>query len=176
MTARVWLVAGAVALVIAGVILFIQVRRRDEPVIVVAALHDAAPRVVPPPPPIPVDAPQVVARADAASSAPAARDERETVLGDLRNSGTGHEPWDVQAITVFDSISRGQVTTSEVGCFIAGCGATFVFPSLAEYRRDFDALQTADAYRAWTGGKRWTTPEVGSDGRVSVALVLYRPD
>jgi hypothetical protein len=106
----------------------------------------------------------------------AARAERETVLANLRESGSASESWEGQASALFQTFARDVVHVSDDRCFVAGCGATLTFPSEAAMRRAFDDLQTSEAYRKWTGGKRITAPEHLDDGRVVVALVLYRPD
>jgi hypothetical protein len=106
----------------------------------------------------------------------AARQERETVLASLRESGEGHEGWETQATELFGSLANRDTQVSDVGCYIAGCAATFTFSSQAAYHSQIDRLQTSPAYAAWTGGKRYSAPETREDGRVIVALVLYRPD
>jgi hypothetical protein len=108
---------------------------------------------------------------DAAASA-----ERVQVIAGLSNSGAGAEAWNAQALALLDSLAQRGVAITDAACFVAGCGATFTFPSEAEYRRRIDELQRSDAYRAWTGGKRLTSPELAADGRVTIAVALYRPD
>jgi hypothetical protein len=105
-----------------------------------------------------------------------ARDERETVLATLRESGPGAEAWDDQALALLASLKHAGADSEGAACFIGGCSATFTFRGELDYRRGLDELVASEGYRAWTGGKRLTTPELGADGRVVVAFVLYRPD
>lgn len=106
----------------------------------------------------------------------AAREERETTLLGLRESGEAVEPWNEQATALFAAIGRSLATVSGAGCFIAGCGATLAFPSEAAYRRARLDIEGLEAFRAWTGGKTYTSPETLPNGTVVVGLVLYRPD
>ena len=110
------------------------------------------------------------------ADATAAPTERAAALASLRESGAAQESWDGDALAVFDGIARSGVAVADRGCFIAGCGATLTFPAGAELAHALDQLQAAPTYRAWTGGKRLTRPEPGADGRISLALILYRPD
>ncbi len=139
----------------------------------------------PAPAPPHFDAASAIARAvdalvaaDAASDAAAiaARVERRQIIAGLVESGSGAEAWDAQGTALLDSLAHRGVEMTGAACFVAGCGATFTFPSEAEYRRRIAELESSDAYRAWTGGKRLTDPEVGADGRVTIAVALYRPD
>jgi hypothetical protein len=109
-------------------------------------------------------------------AAAAARQERETVLASVRDSGEGHEAWEAQGTALFDAFAKRGARVTGSSCYIAGCAATLGFPSQAAYRRALDEVQASEAYLAWTGGKRLTSPELAEDGRVTVALVLYRPD
>lgn len=106
----------------------------------------------------------------------AARDDRETTLATLRESGDGHEEWAAHGTQLLTSLVRDGGQIYGAACYVAGCGATFVFPSDASYRRALDALQASEPYRAWTGGKKITPPEYRGDGTVAFALVFYRPD
>lgn len=105
-----------------------------------------------------------------------ARDEREAALQSLLDSGEAKEEWVDRATNLFDLIGRQALATSKLGCYVAGCGATFTFPSVAEFDRRRAIVEASDEYKAWTGGKKWTTPEPTPDGRIVVALILYRPD
>lgn len=105
-----------------------------------------------------------------------ARAEREKVLAGLRDSGNGAEPWDDTGSALFEEIGRRAAHSDPLGCFVAGCGATFTFASAADFERERAEIETLPAYKAWTGGKRWTTPDPQPDGAVVVALALYRPD
>ena len=105
-----------------------------------------------------------------------ARDERDEAFTALMSSGEAKEEWVDRANNLFDSIGRQALATSKIGCYVAGCGATFTFPSVAEFDRRRALVEASDEYKAWTGGKKWTTPEPTPDGRIAVALLLYRPD
>jgi hypothetical protein len=104
-----------------------------------------------------------------------ARTERESALQTLKRSGPAEESWNPQAGAVFDSI-RTSATLADVGCYVVGCGATLTFASDRSYRDGLAQLEASTAYRAWTGGKKTTSPEVQTDGSVVVALLLFRPD
>lgn len=124
-------------------------------------------------------APIVLVARDAAASIPGpiepARAERESAFQTLRRSGPADETWNPQAGAVFDSL-KSSATLSDVGCYVVGCGATLTFRSDRTYRDALAQLETSAPYRAWTGGKQITSPDVQSDGRVVVALLLFRPD
>ena len=98
------------------------------------------------------------------------------MLAAVRESGSASEPWVTQGASLLDSIATGGTTISERACAIAGCGAVFEFSSMPEYLRQRASAESSTAFEAWTGGKQWSTPETLEDGRVVVALVLYRPD
>ena len=86
----------------------------------------------------------------------------------LRNSGTASEVWVTDAERLVHSIAPA----ATVECYVAGCGAQLSFASEAAYQ---DAVRAVADDHTWTGGKRWS--EAARDGgRVSVALILYRPD
>jgi hypothetical protein len=130
------------------------------------------------PAPAPDATPSGAARPDrppAEVTDPHAQTERETLVADLRASGSGAEPWDAQGTALLAAIGRRAVATSQAGCFTAGCAATFTFASRTELDRARIEAARSPQYRAWTGGKRWTTPEVSRD-RVVITLLLYRPD
>ena len=90
----------------------------------------------------------------------------------LRASGSANEVWVSQGMAVLDAVGAG----SDLGCFVAACGGVFVFASQADYTQRRATVEASTAYAAWTGGKRWTDVEQLRDGRVRVALLLYRPD
>ena len=128
-----------------------------------AAAHaGSAPAGAPPPPPI-------SPRLDGARV-------REMVLEDLQESGSGAEDWNGDAETVFAAIGRPPVSFTEDGCFVAGCAATFTYPSKDAYERALAALPEFPPYRGWTAGKRLTPPDVHADGTVQMTVILYRPD
>ena len=77
---------------------------------------------------------------------------------------------------MISEIGRSSLEVTPIGCYVSGCGAMFTFPSLEIYRRRVAELEASEASRAWTGGKRFTEPELLPDGHVAVGLVLYRPD
>lgn len=108
--------------------------------------------------------------ADASSRA-----ERVAAMQALRRSGPADEGWNAQAGEVFDATKRS-ATVTDVGCYVVGCGATLTFASETAYRDELARVQALTAFRAWTGGKQITSAEIQADGRVVVALLLYRPD
>ena len=109
------------------------------------------------------------------ASIAAARAEREAALETLRRSGPADETWSSQAGAVIDSV-KPAATVSDVGCYVVGCGATLTFDSDRTYRDALAQLASSASYRAWTGGKQLTSPEVQTDGHVVVELLLFRPD
>ncbi|MEP6861951.1 MAG: hypothetical protein ABJE66_15110 [Deltaproteobacteria bacterium] len=134
------------------------------------------------PPPTPVrrtsaaPTPLVVVHVETPDAAIAtARAEREAALETLRRSGPADETWSSQAGAVIDSV-KPAATVSDVGCYVVGCGATLTFDSDRTYRDALAQLASSAPYRAWTGGKQLTSPEVQSDGHVVVELLLFRPD
>jgi hypothetical protein len=144
--------------------LVVMVRRDAAPPVTMQHRRDTAVVVEPP----------IVHRL-ALDAAPDAS-ERDNALASLRASGVGDEVWNGQATTLLDSFATNGVSINDRACFIAGCAATFTFASDRDYRERAAELVETDAYRAWTGGKRFTSTETRADGRIVVALLLYRPD
>jgi hypothetical protein len=104
-----------------------------------------------------------------------ARTERDTALQVMRRSGSANEVWTAQAGALFDAIRRTTALT-DVECYVAGCSAMLTFSSEIAYHDGLAHLPALEEYRAWTGGKQWTIPEVQADGKVIVAVLLFRPD
>jgi hypothetical protein len=119
-----------------------------------------------------------VADASSPVDAQEARDQRADALLHLRQSGPGEESWNPRAGDVFDAIAAlvPPVTITERGCYVVGCRAVVTFASESAYRAELAQIDRLAAYRAWTGGKQITSPDVRPDGRVVVALLLFRPD
>ncbi len=171
-------VIGAACLVAALVIgLFMMLRDHGEPVhprdaAVAAVPADAAAQVASPPPPPAADAALAVAE----DAAPPALDDAANAVFEafeaLRNSGPANEPWDATAEQLFKSLPE----MSEMGCYVAGCGVSLELSSAAMFDRRRTEIEAMPAYRAWTGGKKWTVPVASPSGGVVVALILYRPD
>jgi hypothetical protein len=157
-------VLAVVAVVLAGgaVTLYLLASRPPPTANVVA--HDAA-----------IFARAMIDDARAPTTDSSSRSERESALQALRRSGPADEGWNAQAGTVFDAI-KPTAAVSDVGCYVVGCGATLTFSSETAYRAGLAQVQALAAFRAWTGGKQITSPDVQADGRVVVALLLYRPD
>ena len=172
------LLAAAVALAVLAGALLVIVRRSVElpkPPPPAPVAHDASPPRSAPPDAVPA-LPDAAADAAPGVAAAADRAERDALLAGLRESGRGDEPWDAQAGALFAALGRAPAVADVTGCYIAGCGATFTFPSDAAYRQRLVEVEPTDASRAWTGGRRFSKPEPMPDGRVVVGLVLYRPD
>jgi hypothetical protein len=154
-------------------------RPSDAPVVATAVpavtVTDAAPAPVDA---APVDDAAVAPPFDAApaTDGTARRAEREALLAKVRDSGNGREGWDDQATDIFTAAIGSTGTIVDSGCFIAGCAATITFPSRAAYQHEIDTLEESQRYRAWTGGKVLTLPELRPDGSEVLAIVLYRPD
>jgi hypothetical protein len=180
---RVLLVAAAVALFALAVILLVLVRAKTPTpaptTTSVTGDRDAGPTVpkVSARSPSPDAAPMRHA-ADAAVIAGAedARRQREEKMATMRASGAAEETWDAQAKAFFATVATGPVTASDVGCYIAGCAATFTFPSEDSFYARTAEARSTPAYDAWTGGKLLTPPEILPDGRVRASWILYRPD
>jgi hypothetical protein len=175
------LVAAGVALAVAAVALWTSMRGeyRAPPGGAAATTIDATRvAVVSPdaaaPPALDATAPPPDALVSDAPS-PAA-EERDAAVATIRGSGPAHEVWDDQATDIFAAVVAGAGEIVDSGCYIAGCAATLSFSSRAAYERALEALEASDRYRAWTGGKRITAPEIREDGSVIVALILSRPD
>lgn len=147
----------ALVLVIVGIVLYVDTRRGPAPVTAIAP-RDAAVRDVP------ADVAAVVRAVDAAVDAAFHPEALEA----LRNSGTANEVWIPDAERLVHSIAPA----ATVECYVAGCGAQLSFSSEVAYQ---DAVRAIAGDHTWTGGKRWS--EAARDGgRVTVALILYRPD
>jgi hypothetical protein len=149
----------AALLVIVGIVLYVETRYAPSPaappvrVVRDAPVQDA-----------PVDV--VAVRAGDASALDAAF--QPAALEALRNSGTASEVWVPDATRLVHTIAPD----ATVECYVAGCGAELSFSSEAAYR---DAIRVIAEDRTWTGGKTWTDAARGG-GRITVALILYRPD
>ncbi len=98
------------------------------------------------------------------------------MLDALRSSGSGHESWDELGRNLLGSLAQGDTEVTFAGCFVAGCAATVVFPSRDAYDRAVADVDRGSAFHVWTGGRKWSPPEQGDDGRWTAALALYRPD
>jgi len=186
------LAALAAVLVAAGVWLAIAVRRESAPPAapgsgsVVAADRPApgegARAYVPAPAPVRDAGPvaPTMPTVDALAQAPATREqarvERATLLETMHQSGDASEAWAPRATQLIGAIGKYAAATTPEGCFVAGCAATFAFASRADFDHAMAEVSASADYQAWTGGKRWTAPELAPDGRVLVALLLYRPD
>jgi hypothetical protein len=156
---RTWLLVLALAVAVAGVVLFVLAR--EEPARVTVAAHDAAATPV-----AQQAAAPVAVRADAAIDAPAPGPPAE--LETLRSSGSASEPWIGQATNLL----RGFDPAARVECYVAGCAAAIAFDSDDLYQQ---ALETIRTDETWTGGKSWLPPE-RIDGKITAVLILYRPD
>lgn len=134
-----------------------------------APSRDAAAVTTPPPPP-------TLPTIDAAVAASGGRAEREHMVAQIVDRLGGHESWNAQGIELLQAFGGRAQTTTDLGCYMAGCVATFTFASESTYRAAYDDVTATRAYAAWTGGKRVSSPEVLPDGRVIVAIALERPD
>jgi hypothetical protein len=105
-----------------------------------------------------------------------AHTRREQLVARIRDPKAGHEPWDDKGLAILDRVAHDAVATSDRGCYMAGCVATFTFPSEAVYRRTVDEITAAPEWIAWTGGKQLSPPETLVNHQVVVAVVLERPD
>jgi hypothetical protein len=111
------------------------------------------------------------------SGAAAARAEREHMVAKIVDRlGSHEESWNATGIDLLHAFGRGAQATTDLGCYMAGCIATFTFASESAYRAAYDEVTATPDYAAWTGGKRASAPEVLPDGRVIVAIALERPD
>jgi hypothetical protein len=95
------------------------------------------------------------------------------MLALLRNSGPGKESWNGQANAIFDLVAESGARLRS-DCFVAGCAATFSFPSEDAYQASAARLVQTSEYRGWTGGKELVADRVGE--HVTVTVLLYRPD
>ena len=162
-----------IGVLVLGLAVALLVMLRTEPPVVTPISTTPRPTIAPR---IDAGAPTpILTHADAAHDA-LVPGESEAALARLHASGSGVESWDRQGLALLDSIAHDGVEIHDAGCYIAGCGASFTFASEAEYHRRIDELGGSELYRGWTGGKHLTGPEIHSDGRVTIALVLYRPD
>jgi len=156
-----------VVLVGFAIALLVMTRASDRPV---ASNHAAAPAPQRPRAP----APPLIVAPDAGVDP--ARVEREQLLAKVRDPRQGHEAWNERGIALLQQLGASAIATTEVGCYMAGCVAVFTFASQGAYDGARDRLVALPEYRAWTGGKTFTTPEQRGDGSVVVAVVFERPD
>ena len=183
--ARLVIAVVALALVGAGAWLFMQTRPsappREPPS--VAASPAAPPRPVTPTPPPTAPPPAVSADAGAPAAGQidvvardAARAQRTEWVERMASHAGREKKWADKCESLLDEIGSRAEREADRGSYIAGCTATYTFTS----RRVYDELARDvvgwTTYTAWTGGKQWSSPEYQDDGRVIVALLLYRPD
>jgi hypothetical protein len=191
-----WVIAAVAAVLVAtSVWLLMAVRQAPPPVEATGRAAERPERPERPEPPGSASEPEarpLAVAADGSDALPAYRDfstseqaeidrndarrERAMLISNLRQSGNAAEGWAPRATALFDSIDKRAAATTRDGCFVAGCAATFAFGSRADYERARDETIKSADYRAWTGGKEWTNPEIASDGRVLAAVLLFRPD
>jgi hypothetical protein len=155
---RIWLVVLALAVAVAGIVLYVQAH---EPPIAVAPPPLAQP---PTAMAMTIDA-SVRVVADAMVPVDAAP---EASLETLRSSGPSSEVWVHQATNLL----RGFDPHTKVECYVAGCSAALSFDSEEAYQQAFEVVRVDET---WTGGKKWLPPERQA-GRVTAVLILYRPD
>jgi hypothetical protein len=110
------------------------------------------------------------------ADASAAAREREALLSHIRDPHVGHEVWNDRANRVLDDLVRDGEITLERGCYMAGCFATVRFASESIEQSALDRVQRSADYTSWTGAKRTTPVEESADGKITIALVLERPD
>jgi hypothetical protein len=118
--------------------------------------------------------PALVARVEPAE--PQARQSREQLGARVRDPSHGHEPWDDAGLALLHALGTDAVEMTDVGCYMAGCMATFTFASTVMYRDAIAKLEASPDYAAWTGGKQLSAPETRADDMVVVAMVFERPD
>ncbi|HEY1558515.1 MAG TPA: hypothetical protein VGF94_27010 [Kofleriaceae bacterium] len=107
----------------------------------------------------------------------AAKREREAALGALRDSGKVTAKWTNDGNLLLETVAHDAHAAgwTQAGCFVAGCGGTLLFASDDAMTAGRAIAEALDGYRAWTGTKHWTAPERWLGGRVSITLVLGRP-
>jgi hypothetical protein len=109
------------------------------------------------------------------ASREAARAERTEWVQRMA-SHEGREHWADQGESLLDEIGSRAERIADRGCYISGCTATYTFTSRSVYDQLARDVVGWTTYIAWYGGKQWSTPEDQDDGRVMIALLLYRPD
>ena len=113
---------------------------------------------------------------DAESRARRAADARERLLSRVRDHGTNLEPWVASGRALLARLSTEASSTTDDGCYMAGCTATFTFASEATFDKATASWRATAEVRAWTGGVQVSDPEITRTGSVVVAVVLFRPD
>ncbi len=172
----------AAGLVIVAIAIFLLWRAIREPVVV--APVERAPVETPPPAPTPTPAPAPIAPAVPAPPLPApgdaphtpAYDERVAAVDAIRRSGDAYEPWSNDGRRVIADLIVPGARASDIGCYIAGCVGVVTFDTDAAAALAVANLESSQAWQAWTGGKKITTPDIAPDGHTTVAIVLSRPD
>jgi hypothetical protein len=102
--------------------------------------------------------------------------KRERLVARIRDPKAGYEPWDDKGLAILDRVARVAVATTDRGCYMAGCIATFTFPSAEVYQSVVEEITATPEWIAWTGGKQFSPPEKLVNQQVVVAVVLERPD
>lgn len=173
---RLLVAVGAVALALAAVWLYVQTRPRAAATapaaVVVASDAERSPDL----PHLATDATAPALPHQTPSERDAAKTQRTQWVQRAIASGSGREIWTDQGQELIDEIGRLAAGVEDSGCFLTGCTATYTFPSRASYDDAYREVTGSPSYAAWTGGKRWSTPEEQDDGRIIVALIIYRPN
>ncbi len=86
------------------------------------------------------------------------------------------EKWTASGQALIDRVGQRAAHVQDAGCYVIGCTATFTFASRTAYDDAYRDVTASAEYLTWHSGKRWTLPEEQDDGRIIVALVLYRID
>jgi hypothetical protein len=183
----------ATLLGLAAIWLYVQTRARPQsaepapapapaaapaaPAVVVGEARDAgAPAVTLGVTGIPIDAAGAASTHQSVAEREVARAQRTKWVQRAIASHPVHEKWTAAAQALIDQVGQRAEHVDDTGCFVIGCTGTFTFATRAAYDDAYRELTTTPAYETWHSGKRWTTPEEQDDGRVIVALVLYRID
>jgi hypothetical protein len=166
-----WLAAFAAVVIALGIVLYALTRQA-------APTPIATPTPLPTPTPIPTPTPTTTPTPALPPSVEAgsATHEREAMLSHIRDPHVGHEAWNDRANRVLDDLVRDSEITLERGCYMAGCFATVRFAAESIEQSALARVQQSADYTSWTGAKRTTPVEESPDGKITIALVLERPD
>jgi hypothetical protein len=168
-----WLAALAAVVIALAIALYAMTRHPiPTPIPTATPMPTSTPTPTAPPTPTASMPPALPPSTEAAS----ATREREALLSHIRDPHVGHEGWNDRANRVLDDLARDGETTIERGCYMAGCFATVRFASDAIEQAALARAQRSTDYTSWTGAKRVTPVEESADGKITIALVLERPD
>ena len=121
-------------------------------------------------------------KTNTAGRPPTPREERDTVVAKLRNSGTDAHGLINNARAVGDAwaalarTAKVEVVSGNWECYAAGCFTTMLHTAAAEIDDLTTQITETDGFRNWDGPKMRSGPVPREDGKTEVTWVLFVND